>query len=541
LTGAQDRLRFGCVALLLLIACAFGLDFLHGVRLGENHVGFHPIYRLRQSLAVAISRLHDPPLGGYLAYGSVVNVLDENGFALYGGEPGAHLDADGWAKLLMDGQRLDGIIQQAKDVPIDSGLPPQLIRGNEIGLADYIYLSFQLFGANVAALYYFFYLILGASCLLYVVQFRSSPFLLFLLVLFLGEIFYLETYAHNYGVHYATPANSRLLSGLSLLPALHVMLVLWGRLPLRGGTAVCVIGQSLIFAFLLSCRTEAVWQAAMIVAVAAAIGLVSLLRPQAGQRRARTAGLATLWPGAVFMLVVSVYFAAIFMRTDRQYTTESGGHVVWHTVVAGILQVNPDLRREYVGDDSWTNGDRETYIAVIRDLEARHDFSSPVVRKLDNGEVTIDLLAGYGEYDRLARSLALRIILHHPLAVLAGTSGKLRTQIARYDNPAYHTMTWGIFRVPVILIAIGACICAVAGGFATGWAALGSAAAFAGIVLLFATMTPLVQPSGFSIGSLFSYLGAIAIAASFIVVQAARWLVGLMRSRRTALAALEGR
>src|ERR1700692_3049402 len=87
--------RFGCVSLLLLIGCVFCLDVFHGIKLRQDQTAFHPIYRLRQSLAVAISRMHGPSPGGYLAYRSVVNVLNENGFALFDSEAGQHLDVPG--------------------------------------------------------------------------------------------------------------------------------------------------------------------------------------------------------------------------------------------------------------------------------------------------------------------------------------------------------------------------------------------------------------------------------------------------------------
>jgi hypothetical protein len=261
LIGIQDGLRrFGCISLVLLIGCMLFLDVFHGIRLGQDRVAFHPIYRFRQSLAVAISRLHDPSPGGYLAYRSVVNVLNENGFAVFAGEPGSHLDLDGWEALLTDGPRLDRIIEQAKNVPIDNSLAPEMIQGNELGLADYIYFSFRLFGDKISSLYYFIYLVVIASCLVYALQFRNSPFLLFLLVVFLAELYFLENYAHSYGVLFlGTISNSRLYSGLSLLPAMHVLLVLWQRAPLRAFTGAGVVVQGLIYAFLLSCRTESAW------------------------------------------------------------------------------------------------------------------------------------------------------------------------------------------------------------------------------------------------------------------------------------------
>ena len=85
--------------------------------------------------------MRDPSPGRYLAYKSVVNVLNENGFAMLDSEPGLHLDKPGWAALLTDGPRLDRIIQQ-DGRSIDTSLAPEIIRANELGYADYIY--FQL-------------------------------------------------------------------------------------------------------------------------------------------------------------------------------------------------------------------------------------------------------------------------------------------------------------------------------------------------------------------------------------------------------------
>jgi hypothetical protein len=75
--------------------------------------------------------------------------------------------------------------------------------------------------------------VVGISCLLYAWQFRRSPFLLFLLLVFLAEFYFLENYARSYGPLINTVTNSRMFSGLSLLPALHILLVLWQRQPPR--------------------------------------------------------------------------------------------------------------------------------------------------------------------------------------------------------------------------------------------------------------------------------------------------------------------
>jgi hypothetical protein len=516
LVAAKDRLHgFGCIGLLILIGCIFFLDLSHGLILGQDQVGYHPIYRFRQSLAVAISRLHDPPAGGYLAYGSVLNVLTENGFALFDGEPGRQLDQTGWQTLLGDGPRLDRIIGAAKDVSIDTGAPPDVIRANELGLADYMYFSFRFFGDRISSFYYFLFLLVAVACLFYVLQFRDNPFLLFLLVVFLAELYFLENYVHSYGVQQNTVSNSRLFSGLSLVPTLHVLLLLWQRRPPGAFTVAGVVVQSVIFAFLLSCRTEIAWQAALIAAVACGIGLSLLPRRGDQKQRHLISRLAPLWPAAIFLVVVFAYSAVVSMTADRRYAMEPKAHVFWHEFMIGLLRNNGELRREYIGDVTPDSVDDQVYTAVIRDLNARNDSSSPIAVRLGDGQLTIQLMRGWVEYDRLVRSLALRIIRDHPLAVLETVPAKIKLQIFLYGNPVKQSMSWRNLQVPIILIAAGGLICMAAGGFTISTATLGSAAGFIAIVLLFAAATPMFEPSPLTIGTLFSYLGAISIFVSY--------------------------
>jgi hypothetical protein len=527
---AVKRRRIGCAVLLLLIACVFCLDIFHGIQIGQDQTAFHPIYRLRQSLAVAISRMHDPSPGRYLAYKSVVNVLNENGFALFDNDPGLHLDVPGWEALLTDGPRLDRIIQLAKDAAIDPTLPPEIIQANELGFADYIYFSFRLFGDKISSLYYFFYLIVAATCLVYVLQFRNSPFLLFVLVILLGELYFLENYTHSYGMELHAVTNSRLFSGLSLVPALHVLFLLWQRQPLRVFSVAGVIVQSLIFAFLLSCRTEAVWQVAMVAAVACGSGFL-LMRPLRGRKLSDLVGrLRPIWPAFIFLIVVSGYSAVISLRADSRYAVEPKGHILWHEILMGLLSTSSELRREYLGDEKTTYRDDEVYLAVDRDLKARNDASSQMVRRLPNGDPIVDLSlpGGWNEYEKLVRSLTLRIILHHPIAVLETLPTKIEDQIRWFNHPAVNSMAWSNLRTLVIVVAVGAFICAAAGGFTVNLATLGSAALFAAVLLLFASMTPLlVEPSALSIGTLFSYLGVIAVVVPYVVVLLIRAVIGL--------------
>jgi hypothetical protein len=206
---------------------------------------------------------------------------------------------------------------------------------------------------------------------------------------------------------------------------------------------------------------------------------------------------------------------------------EPKAHIFWHEFMIGLLNNSTELRREYLGDVPPDNVDARVYTAVIRDLNARNDSSSPIVLRLGDGQLTFELMRGWAEYDRLVRSLALRIIRDHPLAVIETVPVKISDQIARYDNPLNHSMSWENLQVPVILIAAAALICMAAGGFTVGAAVLGSAAGAIAIVLLFATATPMIHPSPLSIGTLFSYLGMVAISISYVAMLLIRAIIRL--------------
>jgi len=327
-----------------------------------------------------------------------------------------------------------------------------------------------------------------------------------------------------------TVFNSRLFSGLSLMPMLHVLFLYWQRQPPRALSVAGVIVQSLIFGFLLSCRTEAIWQVAMVAAVVCGSGVLLVLPSRSRNRSDLVSWLITLWPALTFLIVVSGYSAVISWNADSRYALEPKAHIVWHEILLGLLTTSPELRREYLDGKEPTHSDVDVYWAVDHDLKARDDVSSPVVRRLPNGDPVVDLNppAHWNDYEKLVRSLTLRIVLQHPVAVLATVPIRIEEQIRWFNHPAVHSMAWVNVRTPLIVVAVGAFICAVAGGFTVDLATLGSATLFAAMLLLFASMTPLlVEPSPHSIGSLFSYLGVIAVVVSYVVVFLIRAAVGL--------------
>lgn len=523
----RDRARIWRSLQLILILLTFCLDFGHGITLGENDIGFQPVYRLRQTLAIAISRMHQPPASGYLAYQSVVDSLNENGFAVFQEDKGPHLDVNGWNALFKDTATLDRALRQAADTSVDPSLPPQIIRGNELGFADYAYLAFRVFGLHFASFYYLYFLLLGLSCALFIGQFWRSPFALFLLSTYLAGLFFLENYAQSQGEQLATLANSRLFEALSLLPAMHVFLVMWRREALRWPTVATVAGQSLLLAFLSDCRTTALWQVAMIVALGGALVLAGIL---ATRRWTATwkKRLMPAWPAAVVVGILAVQMGLINWSADSRYREEPEEHLVWHEILRGLLETNIELQRIYLGKviGLGTDTDQMAYSAVIKYMDDHHDVSSPIA-VVDHGRVvSIDLTRSNAAYDNLAKSTVLNIMVAHPILVLATIPEKFAEQLNSY-------FLHRALRIKNLLIA--AMLSTLAGvlwlGTNVGELAVRDvtfSVAAAAIVLAFALVPPLIAPSYLSVGTLLCFLVAAVVgvfALMNLAVRLARWML----------------
>src|SRR6202045_4712513 len=71
----------------LYIAFLFALNVVHAYQLGfQSKMYDSPIYRWRQSLVIALSRMQPQPLHGYVGYGSILSYLTHHGLGLFAGE-----------------------------------------------------------------------------------------------------------------------------------------------------------------------------------------------------------------------------------------------------------------------------------------------------------------------------------------------------------------------------------------------------------------------------------------------------------------------
>jgi len=396
----------------------------------------NPIYRWRESMAIALSRLQATPLKGYVSYRSISDHLAQHGLGLMAGEATPLPTWKELTDLVSDRARMEKLLKEASQVPVDHGLPHVTLAGSEKGLADYYYWAFRLFGLNLPALAKFYYVILIASVILFFVTFRASPFAMFLLMLYLIAHVYMVDYANMPFIH--TIHNSRFFPVLSVLPALHLLLLLVrGERPAFSTVAMAAL-QVFIFSFLLFCRVEAVWEGVAIITTTLLVvryrPLCNALWHRSQASAAWKGAMAATWPAMLVsagLLGVAVYSKVALDR--RYYATETRTHAFWHPLFAGMVGASPQLARMFP-DESGDYSDNVVYLAVLADLRARNE-APPEIAFRQDGMIYINAMRNMGVYDQLVKRVFFNVVKDHPwLALKSFLYDKPRDQILIFDN-----------------------------------------------------------------------------------------------------------
>jgi hypothetical protein len=419
----------------LAVAALFAINVLHAYQLGfQSKMYDNPIYRWRESLVIALSRMQPMPLHGYVGYGSILSYFTQHGLALMGGEAQPLPTSAQRAVLVADGARMNRLMKEASEVAIDPKLPPVILQGNELGLVDYTYWAFKLYGISINALVLFYFTLLLVSVALFFVTFRRCRFCLLLLMLYLA--------AHYFALDYAQiPAiiaiqNSRFFPVLALLPALYLLLLVVTRArPTLALVAMAVV-QTFILMFMVFCRTQTYWE---VLAIFLAAIVVTGLRPlrQALFR-------VSQWPSAIGKSVYETWPAALaaagvivllgysgFAPDKTFYSAESKAHLFWHDFFAATVGAEPGLYAIY-GYNLPRFSDDLSYVAAMRDLRGRNDGASPIAEVVD-GVLDIDIWKSNGAYDVEMRRLYFRVVREHPwLVVRSFLIGKPQAQIRHF-------------------------------------------------------------------------------------------------------------
>jgi hypothetical protein len=404
----------------LAVAALFAINMLHAYQLGfQSKMYDSPIYRWRESLVIALSRMQPQPLHGYVGYGSILSYFTQHGLALIGGEAYPLPTQAQRAALIADGARMNQLMKEASEVAIDPTLRPVILQGNELGLVDYTYWAFKLYGISINALVLFYFTLLFVSVALFFVTFRRSRFCLLLLMLYLAAHYFALDYAQTRAI--IAIQNSRFFPVLALLPALYLLLLIVTRARPTVAVVAMAVVETFILMFMVFCRTQTYWEILAIVLVAV---VVTGLRPprQALFRVSRWPSaigksVYEAWPAALAAAGVIVLLGYSGLAPDKSlYSRESKAHLFWHDFYSSTVSSDPTLYAIYSYNFPVFSDDM-SYVAAIHDLRGRNDGASPIAEEID-GVLNIDIWKSNGVYDAEMRQLYFRVVREHPWLVL---------------------------------------------------------------------------------------------------------------------------
>jgi len=379
--AGSRRLGAGAaVAALLLVALALNAIYVRGQGLGLDE---HVPNRLRfHAIPVAMS-------------------------VLYHGRPHDYTASQFIAFRFQDTAPIDADIEWARGAALPADDGTYYWAADDRGSADYVIAAFALFGPHVSSLYQFFFVVLLASCVLFLIAYRRQPATIGLLFFGLAAIYASLpivplSYLMNPVFERPSLFEPRTLNVLAFVATLHLALAAYSRERPRGWW-LATVGQVGIFIFCYHARSSLGAEAAFIVAA-------NVLAIAWGARR-QTLSLRSWAPLACFLLSFAVLGAYKQYAYNPHYRQEMVARVVWHNALMGFSS-NPALAERYkirISDASAAD-------AVISYMRERHD------RRLTSAWTAQNVLNAFGghgtfdwkAYESAGRELYFSVWREHP-------------------------------------------------------------------------------------------------------------------------------
>lgn len=416
----------GSIAVPLVTTCGamliIALIFWGGVRRGMDHVAAYGPESEQTAISIALSESIYGLRLGYLGFATVKRKLQEiwNSGAAYLNDP-----------ILIKNNADRNLLNQA--ITAAASLGPQepgflsdrtLITTvyDDMGYVDYVKLSFRLFGLRIESMYYTFFVLIGISALVFIVNFRESLSAQVVLLCALFA-FYVELHTAIFIPDMPTLTGMRHSSSLALLPMWHFIFLIVLRRRLTIGSIVSALIQLAILILAIRIRGSAGWTVLFAVAVGLARALASWWeQDRESHSLVRLAHEAASWP--VIVLVVGVLANSVYSRVVLHpiYFTDDviPYHGPWHSAVLG-LSYDPELYsapaakmlREGANTDEVGYYEALDYLRRIRFIapnpnpgESPAGFVSPWT-----GTIKFRL------HDSIMRAVFFDIMRHHPLRV----------------------------------------------------------------------------------------------------------------------------
>jgi hypothetical protein len=229
--------------------------------------------------------------------------------------------------------------------------------GEDTGLGTYNYLAFRIFGVNIPALTYLYFVIVTASLVLYGIgHWRSVGAMaavvamtLALHVLVCADFVNFLGSSKLFGGPGLDLKDPRFLGTLAAVPVLH-MIVMWTRPRYRLGPLdyVVVALQAAIFAFALQIRSPVIWAVLALSAFWLTAGVLALrrgrsLRSLGDWRQSRSALIPITFLAVLFAVQLLV---AATLHPLYRAQGDVPRHMFWQGLLSS-LQLEPEWDKKY--------------------------------------------------------------------------------------------------------------------------------------------------------------------------------------------------
>lgn len=448
-----------CAALLTIVATAAA--YYDGLNQRMHRVAPDSIEVIAQSASIDISqRLFGTT--GYVGRTEVLQTLFNEGFTGRQ-EILDKLGIQHPANTEM-AERLNEAIQKAlnlKDLPANPSFSNRQLfvpEANDPGIVDYVSWSFEIFGFRIEALYYFYFLVLGASIVLFLICFHADAVpLVTLSALMVGFLLLVNSHIFE-GVWLRAVHNQRFLTSLCFVPYLHLLFTLLVyRRPTWPRVVVTVL-QAGLFVFVMFTRSSALW---LVLALALIIGLNSLFRLGAIQDEKKTTRLAKLalsWPMIVLTggIVSSAIYKVSILHPIYSIGVFVPYHMVWHNAYMGLGQ-HPDwlivgdkrdgkLRAEPLTDNmAWTG--------AVAEAEERYGLNAGLLYTNEVGGLPANTIP---LHEKLIKERFLRFVFQHPRYMLELMLWYKPKQLLKELAAAYGDYNWNLWTLlcPAAFLAL---------------------------------------------------------------------------------------
>ena len=308
---------------LLLVGLAFGLNVEQGLAL-----------KLDRTAPVWVADAIPPALSGILFHHDKrYTTLTAVNQAFYRGLPAPRT-----------APTIDAAIAAVASIhdPIDRSYV--LLGNDDKGIVDFVEGAFRIFGLRTSSVFKGYFLLLGLSCVAYLLAYGARPAPVLALTSFL-VMHALTMPALTFNAQLESPWALRAIPILSMVACLHGLLFGWyGKI--RFGALALLVFQVAIMMFLIHTRTPTLWQMMTIVIASLIAVAANILK---GRVNLRNIGPGKLWIAPVVCLAIGygglIVYRTVAFPAEYHHGEQIVTRVTWHNIFSGFALDPPFAKR----------------------------------------------------------------------------------------------------------------------------------------------------------------------------------------------------